>query len=115
MGLCLGTHGKGCFRYRGSAGMGGPEVIPELYTMGGGRRLTAHTGRHASDLTHRAASVLGGNRVAGVSRPWGEEQQTEAQRRGFSEEPPGQLRGLRLGTIRAPRQQAKVFPPPPTS
>lgn len=56
--------------------------------------MIAHTGGRASDLTHRAASVLGRNRVAGGSRPWGEEQQKEAQRRGFLEEPPGQLRGL---------------------
>lgn len=76
--------------------------------------MTACTGGRASDLTCRAASVLGRNRVASGSRPRGEEPQKEARRRGFSEEPPGQLRGLCLRTIReAPRQQAKVFPPPP--
>ena len=39
VGLCLGTHGKGCFRYRVWAGMSGPEVIPELCTMGAGKEV----------------------------------------------------------------------------
>lgn len=89
--LCLGAHGKGCFRYILLVRMDRLEVVLELYQRWeGGRRLTAHSGRDSSDPTHRAASMLGRNLIAGGSRPWGEEQQLEAQRWRFSEEPAGQ-------------------------
>ena len=48
MGLHLGTHGKGCFWYRGSARMVGPEAIPELCTVGGEK---------GADSTHWQACI----------------------------------------------------------